>query len=351
MNFFDKHKALHLHQYSFRDKHSTEHAILDILSTCYNALESNPLQLMLDLKRAFDTVDHKIFLQKLQWYGIRGVASDLIKNFLCNRNQYVSLNNVTSSLKEVTYGVPQRSVLGPLLFLVYTNDLPNCSIDPPRLYADDTCLILHGHSLQNLELNCNKALKHVSVWMKVSKLTVNTSKSQVIVLFPKSSDNTPHFNVMMNQEKISCCSNLKYLGLFIDEHLDFRKHLTYIEAKLARAVEILYKCKAYFSTKILRMLYFFLMYPHLTHGIIVWRPSFKRDVKKIEVLQNKAIRAIANAKFKQRLLPLYHQLDILPPKQINALQLGKFMHKSFMSSTPPYISSFLTSATTPLLLN
>ena len=178
------------------------------------------------------------------------------------------------------YGVPQGSVLGPLLFLIYINHLPNCSIDPPQLYADDTCLIVHGDSLQNFELNCNEALKHVSVWMKVNKLTANTSKSQVTVLSPKSSNSTHHFNVMMNQEKISCCSNLKYLGLFIDEHLDFRKHLTYIEAKLARAVGILFKCKAYFSTKILRMLYFSLMYPHLTHGIIAWRSSFKCDVKK-----------------------------------------------------------------------
>ena len=181
---------------------------------------------MLDLKKAFDTVDHEILLQKLQWYGIRRVASDLIKIFLCNRNQYVSVNNVTPSFKKVTYGVLQGSVLGPYLFLIYINDLPNCSIDPPRLYADDTCFILRGDSLQNLELNCNEALKHVSVWMKVNKLTVNISKSQVIVLSPKSSNSTPHFNVMMNQEKISCCSNLKFLGLFIDEHLDFRKHLT-----------------------------------------------------------------------------------------------------------------------------
>ena len=117
--------------------------------------------------------------------------------------------------------------------------------------------------------------------MKVNKLTVDASQSQAIVfLSPKSSDNTPHFNVMMNQEKISCSSNLKYLRLFIDEHLDVRKHLTCIEAKLARAVGILYKCKAYFSTKILRMLYFSLIYPHLTHSIIVWGSSFKCDVKK-----------------------------------------------------------------------
>ena len=116
--------------------------------------------------------------------------------------------------------------------------------------------------------------------MKVNKLIVNASKPQVIVLFPKSLDNNPHFNFMMNQGKISCCSNLKYLGLLIDEHLDFREHLIYYKTNLARAVGILYKCKAYFSTRILRMLYFSLMYPHLTHGIIVWGSSFKYDVKK-----------------------------------------------------------------------
>ena len=186
MNFFDKHKVLRSHQCGFRHQHSTEHAILDILSTCYNALESKTFTglLMLDLKKAFDTVDHKILLRKLQWYGIRGVASDLIKIFFCNRNQYVSVNNVTSSLEKVTCGVPQGSVPGPFLFLIYINHLPNCSIDPPRLYADDTFLIVHGGSWQNLELNCNEALKHVPVWMKVNKLTVNTSKSQVIVLSP-----------------------------------------------------------------------------------------------------------------------------------------------------------------------
>ena len=126
--------------------------------------------------------------------------------------------------------------------------------------------------------------------------------------------------------------------LFTDEHLDFRKHLTYIEAKLARAVGVLFKCKACFSTKILRMQYFSLMYPHLTHSIIAWGSSFTCDVKKIEVLQNKAMRAIANAKFKQKLLPLYHQFDILPLKQIYALQLRKFMHKPSTSSLPLPIS-------------
>ena len=119
--FFDKHEVLHSHQYGFRHQHSTEHAILDILSACYNALESKTFAgfLMLDLKKAFDTVDHKILLQELQWYGIRAVASDLIRKFLCSRNQYVSVNNVTSSFKKVTYGVPQGSVLPSIVLNLY----------------------------------------------------------------------------------------------------------------------------------------------------------------------------------------------------------------------------------------
>ena len=121
------------------------HALLDVLIPIYEAMEHNKFTalLVMDLRKAFDTVSHQILLQKLLHYGIRGPAYCLIESYLSNRQQFVSINNSASSLKSISIGVPQGSILGPLLFLIYVNDLTNAAFCQPRLFADDTCLALN----------------------------------------------------------------------------------------------------------------------------------------------------------------------------------------------------------------
>ena len=154
--FFLKNKVLYAKQYDFRNNHNVNHALLDVVTNCYDALHcsQHTALLFMDLHKAFDTVSHKILLYKLHHYGIRGPAYALIENYLTSRNQFVTFSNTSSYTKPINIGVPQGSILGPLLFLIYINDLPNAIYSTPRLFADDSCLILRQSSLSSVEKAC-----------------------------------------------------------------------------------------------------------------------------------------------------------------------------------------------------
>ena len=152
-SFFEKNDIIQPDQYGFRQKHSTVHALMHTVTRCYDAMNEKFFSslIMVDLRKAFDTVCHKKLLKKLDHYGIRGIVNELISNYLFNRKQYVYLNGVRSSLQPINIGVPQGSILGPLLYLIYVNDLPNCLECIASLYADDTCMIVHDQCLSELE--------------------------------------------------------------------------------------------------------------------------------------------------------------------------------------------------------
>ena len=185
--FLEKHSLLLPTQFGFRRNHSTTHALLDVVTSCYdNINDTNYTALLfLDLKKAFDTVKHEILIHKLEHYGIRGVALDFFSSFLTNRFQYVSLHHSQSSKKLITYGVPQGSVLGPLLFTIHINDISSITSTPSRLFADDTCLILKDSKFENLNHNIETEITNVNKWLKANKLSLNLSKSNTMILDPK----------------------------------------------------------------------------------------------------------------------------------------------------------------------
>ena len=178
INFFIKHSVLLPTQYGFRANHSTSHALTDVLTSLYenvNDEKDTPL-LLLDLKKAFDTVNHKTLLTKLEHYGIRGPIFDLFASFLNNRFQYVSLKNHQSNLKKINYGVPQGSVLGPLLFNIYINDISTSVSCTPRLFADDTCLIVDNKNIYDFHKKITTKITSLNKWMIANKLTLNLAK-------------------------------------------------------------------------------------------------------------------------------------------------------------------------------
>ena len=169
--FLEKHSLLLPTQFGFRRNHSTTHALLDVVTSCYdNINDTNYTALLfLGLKKAFDTVKHEILIHKLEHYGICGVALDLFSSFLTNRFEYVSLHNSLSSKKLNTYGVPQGSVLGPLLFTIYINNISSITSTSPRLFADDTCLIFKDSKFENLNRKIEMEVTNVNKWLKANK--------------------------------------------------------------------------------------------------------------------------------------------------------------------------------------
>ena len=149
--------------------------------------------LLMDLRKAFDTVSHRILLHKLLHYGIRSPAYTLIESYLSDRQQFVSINNVEFSPKPII-GVPQGSILGPLLFLIYINDLPNATSCQPRLFADDTCLIVKNSALKELEIKCNSELRNLNRWCSANELQIKLEKSKAMIMSPKLTTPQPEFS-------------------------------------------------------------------------------------------------------------------------------------------------------------
>ena len=204
-SFLTKHNVYYDYQYGFREKHSTEHALIEITDSIKCALDSKQLVcgIFVDLKKAFDTVNHKILLEKLNKVGIRGTDNNLISNYLTNRYQYVQIDNTRSRLLPINYGVPQGSVLGPLLFTLYINDLANCTTKGKiRIFADDTAVYFECKNIKEMMHTSTEIMKRLDDWFAANLLTLNTDKSYFCIF------RTTNNHMLDTQRKLNSVGNL-----------------------------------------------------------------------------------------------------------------------------------------------
>ncbi len=219
-------------QFGFRKGCSTDLAIQTLVERYYETIESNETMvgIFLDLSRAFDTISHKILIRKLRYYGIRGIALDWIFDYLNGRTQYVNYNNGNSKMVNITIGVPQGSILGPLLFLLYVNDLSCIS---PKLsyiqFADDTNIFMTGNSLEDIFNVLNDELKLISAWMRANKLALNLSKTNFMIMSsPRSRININDYKVYIDGHNSEGVNQCKFLGVIIDDKMTWKHHVSYI---------------------------------------------------------------------------------------------------------------------------
>ena len=225
--------------------------------------------------KAFDTVNHQILLQKLEYYGIRGMENDWFKSYLDNRKQFVSMGGVKSDMLGITCGVPQGSVLGPILFLLYINDFHNCSkILDFHLFADDSNIFYTDKKLSKVESCINSEIKCVSTWLCANKLSLNIEKSSFVIFHPIQKKIGDSFQVILNNEFLKREYKTKYLGVVIDCHLNWGDHVSHVSKKIKRNIGAISKVRHFVNLEILKSLYYALVYPYLTYCLITWGNTY-----------------------------------------------------------------------------
>ena len=252
----------------------------------------------LDLKKAFDTVNHKILLSKLNHYRIRGTANDWFKLFLANRTQYTNIIGSNSNSEKVMHGVPQSSVLGQLLFIIFINDL-SVSIKSSKVHHF-TNLLLINKSLKQVNKLINHDLALLVQWLRANKVSLNTSKTEILLFRPKGKTITKHLNFRISGERIKTSTTVKYLGVLLHAHHNWQPHIDSFVTKLSKAVSLLSKIRYYVPRYLLRTIYFSVFNSHMIYTCQIWGQN-KCKIKKISELQDKAKRII---NFKQKNYPV-----------------------------------------------
>ena len=254
-------------QFGFLRNKSTSLAIANLTEYLYDVLDSRDIScnIFIDLRKAFDTIPHRILLNKLELYGIRGLPLDLLTDYLTDRLHCVRIGNTTSSPRPINIGVPQGSILGPLLFILYINDLPNISnLFHPTIFADDTTISIRDSSPTELVLKCNDVLEKLHDWTTCNRLSINYEKT-FYMLTTNQTFTEPFGNISINGHELDFRSEGKFLGIIFDNKLKFNHHTKYICNKISKSIGIIHRLKAFLPTRCLFSLYHSFIYPYLTY--------------------------------------------------------------------------------------
>ena len=336
MSFLDAKQILYKHQYGFRAKHSTIHPIIHLLNECADANNSNPkkytISIFCDLSKAFDVISHNILLKKLNFYGIRGIVNTWFANYLSNRCQYVEMYGEKSDTKNISCGLPQGSILGPLLYLLYVNDIPNSTSGHILSFADDTSLFISDSNITNLYLRANHAMAGLYDWFCVNRLSLNPNKTKYIVFNPhKRHSNQEHLDIHIDNVPLkqigthSAEKTTKFLGLYMDENLSWKFHLNQVNSKISRALFSIKQAKHFRPIESMRTLYNALIQPHLSYGIIAWGNATATTIKKTNILHKRAIRVINKSEYNSHTDPLFKSSKILKLNDLYESQVVVFM--------------------------
>ena len=341
--FFQTNKLFYYSQYGFREKHSTDLAALEMVDRLAMEIDKGetPLNIYLDLSKAFDTLDHDILIYKLSYYGIKGTALNLCKSYLTDRKQLVELDNSKSDLKNITTGVPQGSILGPLLFIIYVNDIQKASkIFKAIMYADDTSLTsilkVFNHS-ENLNKNINNELLRISVWLKLNKLSLNVQKTKFMIFHNRQKQHIIKPEIQIEGTKIECVDNFNFLGINIDKHLNWNSHVYKIAGKIIKTTGIINRLKNTLPCNILCTIYTSLIGSQINYGILLWGNNSDRIYK----LQKRVVRILSRNKYNAHTEPIFKELKILKISDTLKLQVLKFYYKLVNNMIPEYFNNLM----------
>ena len=309
-NYCTAKNIIYENQYGFRTHHSTSHAVNYSIDKiiCNIENKNHVLGIFIDLSKAFDTISHDKLLYKLENYGIRGTPLSILNSYMKNRQQLTNFNGYKSSLESVTFGVPQGSVLGPLLFILYINDIINCSKRGHFvMFADDTNIFVNGNSEKEVYLKANELLDELNKYLHSNQLHINVEKCLFMYFRPRMNHQETmtcarskkfgsDYQLFVNGNKIKKTNKARYLGIIIDENLSWDMHLQHLEQKLNSAIITIKRIKKFIPKEHYAKLYHTLFLPHLTYGISAWGSSYYK-LSKIFGIQKRCMRLLFGENF------------------------------------------------------
>ena len=289
IDFINTNNLLSKQQFGFRKHHSTNHAVITLINQISAALDCGKAVVgcYIDLKKAFDTVNHRILIEKMQRYGIRGHILDWFKSYLNNRKQFTHINPTNSDLNSISCGVPQGSILGPLLFILYINDISNISHLMHTIpFADDTTILIKSDTASTAIISMNRELEKLSIWLTANKLSLNISKTHYMV-FDRGKEKTDQYSLFLNNILIDRVKYTKFLGVIIDEKLNWTHHISYIKNKISKGFGIILRARKFFTKSTLLKLYNSFVLPYLIYCVEIWGNASEIHILPIVTLQKK----------------------------------------------------------------
>ena len=317
--------------YCYQLLYSTVLALIDIKNHIKRLLDEKNyvISIFIDFKKAFDTVDHEILLYKLECYGFRGLVNDFFRSYLTNRRQYTVINGVNSDLRTVSCGVPQGSVLGPLFFLLYINDLyRSIGHNAVRLYADDTAIITSDSNLDIAQRQAREMFTKLYHWCVANKLSINSDKTNFVFFHMKNKPVPKNCTCIQTDViQITRVQSVQYLGMSLDENLYWHEHVDQICASLVKYFGIFNHVNNLFSLRISKRLYNASIYSRIQYGIKAYGSCAIESLSKLQIMQNKLLKLLL--KWDRRTLAdLVHQrISILKIDDVHIAKVVSFVNE------------------------
>lgn len=344
LKFIESKKILLDSQSGFRAKHSCETALNLVLADWKNQMENNnfTVSVFMDFKRAFETIDRNRLIKKLEVYGIRGTEKRWFESYLTLRYQKTKFNNQESNKLIIDLGVPQGSVLGPLLFILYINDIElNCENCNINLFADDTLISVSDINLESAIIKINNNLHTISEWLKINKLKLNTDKTKAMIIGHRTIPIDLNTDIKIENVKLECVSQFKYLGVIIDNKLKFNGNVDYILKKVSKKISFLGRLTNKLSMTAKITVYKTLIAPHFNYCASILFLCNEGDISKLQKQQNRALRIILKCSKYTRVKDMLDTLDWLSIRQTITLNSLLLIFKSINNLLPRYMTKNL----------